>query len=465
MLVLIPVIHASPVPGQLVIIPPAVPEWSLAGGQDHDRRLPVDAYEYGNPAGCSSIASADIPVEKRLVDVQQALGDTLNLDEARQYYIWNGPNHSMVNVMEDRYAFEFNVDAFRPPYTYKADTAATIFLTHGFVVWFRSYGGSFRLLAIPMQDGVYDSAWGDYVRTYWQPGGIPEDDTIVPVMKKLPCHWVIDQGYATREDLSRIFNLDWHPPDYLEAGRKYLAATCEDANRISQEEIGYWDARSVCGPLTWRIVKDVHGFPYRIGNWESGEVLFTMVNPRWNGRPWIGFDPETYDLIQIDEPMAGYDFSGKGNLYTGDILYSYSTMYTQNDGRFDHIFLVAGVREDQSRVSITNMVQSSPQADCSIREVTLYTPGSLMSGVINHEWNNHGFGSTGSSGFDVFRWKWITYHVEGKSIPYTVRWGDTVETIAFDWKISPQSILEENDLEADVQLVPGQTITLPAPGG
>ncbi len=176
--------------------------------------------------------------------------------------------------------------------------------------------------------------------------------------------------------------MTWHPPDYLAAGRKYLAATCEEANRISQEEIGYWDARSVCGPLTWRIVKDANSFPYRIGNWESSDVLFTMVNPRWNGRPWIGFDPETYDLIRIDEPMAGYDFSAKGNLYAGDILYSYSTLYAQNDGRFDHIFLVAGVGEDQGRISITNMVQSSPQADCSIREVTLYTPGSLTSGVI-----------------------------------------------------------------------------------
>jgi hypothetical protein len=315
-----------------------------------------------------------------------------------------------------------------------------------------------------MQEGVYDSAWGDYVRAYWQPGGIPEDDTIVPVMKKLPCHWVIDQGYVTREELASMFNLDWQPTDYLAAGRKYLAATCEEANRISQEQIGYWDARSVCGPLTWRIVKDANGFPYRIGNWETSEVLFTMVNPRWNGRPWIGFDPETYDLVQIDEPMAGYNFSAEGNLYAGDILYSFSTLYTQNDGRFDHIFLVAGVGENQGRVSITNMVQSSRQADCSIREVTLYTPGNLTSGVINHEWNNHGFGSTGSTGFDVFRWKWITYHIEGKSIPYMVRWGDTIETIAFDWKIPPQSILEENSLQADVQLVPGQVLTLPAPG-
>ena len=43
--------------------------------------------------------------------------------------------------------------------------------------------------------------------------------------------------------------LDWHPLDYLEAGRKYLAAMCEEANRISQDEIGYWDARSFYGTL------------------------------------------------------------------------------------------------------------------------------------------------------------------------------------------------------------------------
>lgn len=118
----------------------------------------------------------------------------------------------------------------------------------------------------PDADGVHDSAWGHYVRTYWQPGGIPGDDTIVPVMKKLPCLWVIDQGYADREELGRMLNLDWHPPDDLTAGRKYLAATCEEANRISQEEIGYRDARSMCGPLTWRIVKDANSLPYRIGN-------------------------------------------------------------------------------------------------------------------------------------------------------------------------------------------------------
>ena len=191
--------------------------------------------------------------------------------------------------------------------------------------------------------------------------------------------------------------------------------------------------------------------------------LFIQANPRWNDRPWLGFDPETYDLISVADPMMGYDFAGKGNLYTGDIVYSYSTLYTTNDGRFDHIFVVAGINVDNSRVSISNVVRNSPYSDCSIRELTLYTPGDLQTGYMNYEWNNHGFGSTGSTGFDVLRWKWISYHLAGQPIQYTVRWGDTLETIAFDWKVPPQSIRDANQFPGDVQLTPGQVITLPAP--
>jgi hypothetical protein len=150
-------------------------------------------------------------------------------------------------------------------------------------------------------------------------------------------------------------------------------------------------------------------------------------------------------------------------LYTGDIVYSYSTLYANDEGRFDHIFMVTGIEEDGGRSTITNLVQNSPTPDCFIREVTLYTPGDLANGVINYEWNDHGYGSTGSTGFDVLRWKWITYHLNGQATQYTVRWGDTIETIAFDWKISPQSILDANQFQSRIQLSPGQVITLPAP--
>ncbi len=419
-------------------------------------------YAFGNPAGCSLNAPVGSAVE-RLATVQQQLGNILNLSERRQLYIWNGTLNSMLNVTDDPFVFEFTINEFQPPYTYKADEIATIFLNHGFVVWFRGYGDSFRLLAIPVIDGVYDTVWGDYVRAYWQKGGVPNDDKVQPVTKKLPCHWVVDQGLVSSEQLRETFDFNWNMPDYATEGRKFLASTCREANRVSQEEIGYWDATSMCGPLSWRIVKDANSFPYRIGNWYSSATLFTQANPRWNGRPWIGFDPETYDLLSTEKPMMGYDFASNGNLYAGDIVYSYSTLYAKNDGRFDHIFMVTSVNSDGSRSTITNMVRNHPTADCSIREVTLYTPGDLTTGVINYEWNNHGYGSTGSTGFDVLRWKWITYHINGQPIQYTVRWGDTLETIAFDWKVSPQSILDANQFNSDVQLTPGQVITLPAP--
>ena len=40
--------------------------------------------------------------------------------------------------------------------------------------------------------------------------------------------------------------------------------------------------------------------------------------------------------------------------------------------------------------------------------------------------------------------------------------GDILETIAFDWKISPEAIAIANHLTLDAQLTPGQIITLPA---
>lgn len=399
-----------------------------------------------------------------LASVQADLGSAYNLAERRQYYIWNGYLGSMLNVRDDKFAYEFTFPEFQHPLTYLGDKVATIFLVNGFVVWFRVYGGSFRLLAIPMAAGIFASPWAGYLTTYWKEGGIPKDQFIYPVMKKLPCHWAIDAGYVSEADLRGMLTLDWHIPDYLADGRQYLATDCHEANRISRDVIGYWDAASMCGPLAWRIIHDVDGFPYRIGSWYANASLFTGANPRWTGQPWASFDPETFTLTHIATPMPGYDFASRGNLYPGDIIYSFASLYYKpNDQHFDHIFLVAGIDGDGARLSITNMNRNYPYADCYISQVILYTPGDRVTGVINHEWNGFDFGQTGTTGFDIFRWDWITYHLDEQPVIYNARWGDTLETIAFDWKVSPESIASANGLTAESQLMPGQSIILPAP--
>jgi hypothetical protein len=259
-----------------------------------------------------------------------------------------------------------------------------------------------------------------------------------------------------------MFNLDWQIPDYVTNGRRYLASNCEEATRISQEQIGYWDAASMCGPLAWTLIKDANSFPYRVGSWFQSANVFENANPKWNGLPWSAFDPETYDVIHTDNPMPGYDFATNGNMYKGDIVYSYSTLYASDDELFDHIFLVADVNEQGQRITITNISQIQPKWDCFIREAVLYIPGDMVNGVINNEWNSLTNGRTGVMGFDIFRWKWITYHLNGQPVEYSVRNGDTIETIAFDWKISPQEIVDANHLTVVSQLIPGQIITLPA---
>jgi hypothetical protein len=422
---------------------------------------PASLQPFANPAGCS-ITQPDPNPAQMLANVQNALGAEYNLAERRQLYIWNGEQGSMLNVTDDPFVYEFIFNEFQHPLTYRGDKVATIFMTQGFVVWFREYTDSFRLLAIPMTDGVLQSSWASYVTSYWQQNGMPNDEKIYPVMKKLPCHWVVDAGYVSNETLTTMFNLGWNIPDYLTAGRQYLAGTCKEAYQVSQEKVGYWDATSMCGPLAWTIMRDANAFPYRIGSWTQNAAAFTGVNPRWNGQPWGTFDPETFTLFHIEERLAGYDFASKGNLYTGDVVYTFATLYV-TPGYFDHFFVVTNIDANSTRVTVSNMVRRTPYQDCSIEEVKLYTPGDRETGVLNYEWNGNGFGTTGTTGFDIFRWNWITYHANGQSIQHTVRWGETLETIAFDWKVSPESIMEVNQFPHDVQLVPGQIISLPAP--
>lgn len=423
---------------------------------------PVSTYAYGNPAGCAATTPSDLAPEQMLANVQSALGDSYRLTERRQLYIWNGPLDTYMDVTQDPYVYEFTFNEFQHPLTYRADPVVTVFLNNGFVVWLRSYGGNFRLTAIPTTAGVLNSPWAQYVTSYWQENGQPSDAYIYPVMKKLPCHWVVDAGYVSNETLQQMFKLDWNIPDYLSAGRQYLASTCQEAYRISREKIGYPDASSMCGPLAWTIMRDANAFPYRIGSWTANAATFTAANPKWNGQPWGTFDPDTFTLMHTDSSMAGYDFEKNGNLYPGDLIYSYATLYV-TPGYFDHIFVVAGIDANNTRLSISNMVRNSPHEDCSIEEIALYTPGERENGVINHEWNGFGFGRTGTTGFDVFRWNWITYHINAQPMQYTVRWGDTLETIAFDWKASPESIIAANSFTSDIQLTPGQILMLPSP--
>lgn len=421
----------------------------------------TNQHAFGNPAGCAAQAPASDSAS-RLANVQASLGESINLAERRETYTWNAPLGTFIDISNDPYAYEFTINEYQHPLTYRADQLVTVFLNHGFVVWLRAYNNSFRLLAIPMTPGVLESPWGNYVTSYWMENGLPGDEFIYPVMKKLPCHWVIEAGYVDDATLTSMFSLPWQVPGYLQAGRNYLADNCAEANRVSVEKIGYRDASSVCGPLTWSIMRDANAFPYRIGSWTAGAGAFTGANPKWNGQPWGTFDPETFDLFRTESSLPGYDFAENGNLYPGDIVYSYASLYTiAGSGWFDHIFLVAGVNEQGTRLSISNMVDT--YRDCSIQEVELYTPGDRKNGVINHEWNGFGYGKTGTSGFDVFRWKWITHQINGQPAQYTVRWGDTLETIGFDWKISPQRLAETNQLSLTSQLTPGQVITLPAP--
>ncbi len=116
-----------------------------------------------------------------------------------------------------------------------------------------------------MLPGVFESPWGDYVSSYWQKDGLPQDATIYPVAKKLPCHWMIDNSYVSNEQVEAIFDLDWSLPDFRNAGTSYLASGCQAANQIALEKMDTWSSSVMCGPLTWTILRDFKQLPLSDG--------------------------------------------------------------------------------------------------------------------------------------------------------------------------------------------------------
>jgi len=97
----------------------------------------LSAYPFANPAGCSA-TQPNLTPEQMLANVQNAIGNEYNLAERRQLYVWNGEQGSMLNVTNDPFVYEFTFNEFQHPLTYRGDKVATIFMTQGFVVWFRS---------------------------------------------------------------------------------------------------------------------------------------------------------------------------------------------------------------------------------------------------------------------------------------------------------------------------------------
>ncbi|MCJ7434532.1 MAG: hypothetical protein MUO77_13685, partial [Anaerolineales bacterium] len=89
-------------------------------------------YAYGNPAGCGASAP-NLTSAEMLANVQVQLPE-LDLASHRMDYIWNGTLNTMMDVKKDPFVFEFSVNLYQSPFTYRADKTVSVFLENGFVV-------------------------------------------------------------------------------------------------------------------------------------------------------------------------------------------------------------------------------------------------------------------------------------------------------------------------------------------
>lgn len=334
----------------------------------------------------------------------------------------------------------------------------------GFVTWLRETGRpgeGLHILAIPLVDAsIRSGAWAAYVQAYWQDSlAVPPGDLQVRLARKLPpCRWMVARGYAPAVDPG------WWPagsdrwPDYTRAAQKYLAADMQTATQVARAinwNVHLEAANTMCGPLTWSILRDAGAFPPGLGAWTDGPQTFWLAKPTTNGRPWNLFPAGTYRVYHFGTALSRFDFS-TFPLVSGDVLY----LYSEKDG-FDHILIVTETYSDGSVYTVTNLTQQHPEALITVERRLLLHLIDRGVGLARQEWEDRSNGRTGHAGFDVFRWDWVEKDVSNAAAQHIVQPGDTLASIAVRWKTPMGKIAQYNGIDAGAVLVVGQNVFIP----
>ncbi len=420
--------------------------------------------QFGEPAGCQSLEEAQrgATTEERLARASQMLELSNPLSSRIVPEIWNAYSNRYVPYTGD--VISLNVNDVQKKYFIQWMMNAL--QVNGYVTWLRNgTKGGLRILAIPLWRGDWSKTdWAPYLEAYWQDSrSIPDgDSSVIPVRKTPPCKWMVDQGLAPQ------VGADWLPasstnwPDYASTAAAYLADTNQAANAVARRigwlAEGLEGADTMCGPLSWSILRDAGVFPPGWGGWLEGPKSFWLADPRNNGRPWSLFPPDSYRLYQFRQPLSKFDFSGF-RLFPGDFLYTYSI----NSG-FDHMMVITEVDSEGNVYSVTNLVQVYPVEKTTIERVLVLNLNDPTVGIVRNQWAN---GITGHDGFDVFRWAWAEKDMLGQPVKYLVQVGDTLPAIAAQWKTPVMQIARYNDIKEDAVLAVGQELQIPpnATGG
>jgi len=335
----------------------------------------------------------------------------------------------------------------------------------GFISWLRESDRpeqNLHIIAIPLRDRAWaEGDWAPYIESFWQaPLATPAGDSLVrPALKLIPCAWMVSGGFAMPVDAGwwAYDTPGW--PDYASAAAAYLANSTGEANQVARriDWLGSQleAANTMCGPLSWSILKDAGAFPPGMGRWLSSSKVFWLAKPTTNGRPWSLFPSGVYRVYHFDQPLNSFDFNN-WLLYPGDFLYTYS----EKDG-FDHMFVVTEAHDDGSVYTVTNLIQEGEQQQITIERALLVHLNDPTAGLVRNQWSDRSNGRTGHAGFDVFRWDWMEKDILGQAAEYVVQPGDTLGLIALRWKTPADLIARYNEIAPGVSLATGQTLLIP----
>jgi hypothetical protein len=431
-----------------------------------DAQLPQDGageVHIDDPAGClSAEAQAALSTGMDMLGYADSLIPLdHSLRERALVGAWNG--------YSQRYEYDSNkaiaIAAADVKNEYLLQRMLNALHVAGFVAWLRDSARpdqDVHILAVPLLSGDWAQGdWAPYIQAYWQgPQSKPEGDMFTRSALKLPpCAWMVSRGFAPQLDAGWWAQNQSGWPDYASAAQKYLAPTTQEANRVARQ-IDFLGSQlegadTMCGPLSWSIMRDAGAFPPGMGAWLAGAKTFWLAKPTTNGRPWSIFPAGTFKVYHFDQPLGKFDFHA-WPLYPGDFFYTYSA----KDG-YDHMFVVTEVDALGNVYSVTNLVQQAPEKKVTIERALLLNLNDPGQGVVHTVWTDRSKGRTGQAGFDVFRWDWMEKDILHQDALYSVLPGDTLGLVSVRWKTPADWIARYNQITAGVGLSVGQELRIP----
>ncbi|MCJ7624312.1 MAG: LysM peptidoglycan-binding domain-containing protein, partial [Anaerolineaceae bacterium] len=337
--------------------------------------------------------------------------------------------------------------------------------TAGFAAWFRDFdelydGSPVHIHAVAIGDkqlsepaaqqldGEYGYFYGysGLPASNWYPS---EDRYGGPIY----CNWMSEMGYPDVVAVSEHLNEQGFREKISEVYTSYITQSWEETILLAHNQLNLfydYSPMNYSGHLMETVLKNLNLIPKDLSPDYKGMTIWQPTNKN-NPDHLSLFTHPDFELFEFSIPVMQFDFE-IWRLFPGDIVYVYPS--SSISSRNVRLFLITEV--DEPGVVYGLGVKDLIEGQFIIERLLLYDPLDINSGMFFENLLEFGNDST----FDILRLRRFIPDPD-EPFEYFVKPGDTLATIADEFFISVEAIVQINEIEDTKWLEVNQKIIIP----